>query len=342
MIARTFRTWFTRLHHLVVDRRGVTSIVVALSLVAILGMLAVVLDGSYAYSQRRQMQTAADAGALAGARVLWLMRYDNAAARDAAAKAAACDYASRNSAAGCKVELGCGGDNIICVDATRRFDTFFARILSIDTLNASAHASANVREVVATGNLWPIIVPKQDFEKCYSTDPCDSASCKTYTIWDDTKKGTGGGSGTDPNAGAGNAGWVQWNQNRMIPNDPCPGNGVPNLVCELTTAGASGYWQIGDWVGGGNVAGDKPSSQVRSAIQAKMCTRVTVPIWDDIRGTGSNTEYRIAGFAEFVLTKFELTGNDKTIEGHFIRWTEPGETSDQPCTTGFCGIRLGD
>jgi Flp pilus assembly protein TadG len=49
---------------------GAVLVIVALSLVALLGLTGLVVDGGNAYSQRRQMQNAADASALAGANAL--------------------------------------------------------------------------------------------------------------------------------------------------------------------------------------------------------------------------------------------------------------------------------
>src|SRR5260221_13985986 len=50
------------------SERGQSAVIVALLLVALVGMLALVLDGGNAFWQRRVAQNAADAGALAGAR----------------------------------------------------------------------------------------------------------------------------------------------------------------------------------------------------------------------------------------------------------------------------------
>ena len=52
------------------DDRGQTTVLLALSLVVLLLALALWADWGYGFTQRRVMQNAADAGALAGARVL--------------------------------------------------------------------------------------------------------------------------------------------------------------------------------------------------------------------------------------------------------------------------------
>lgn len=49
------------------DERGATMVLIAISLVALLGLTGVVMDGGWGFSDRRQTQNAADAAALAGA-----------------------------------------------------------------------------------------------------------------------------------------------------------------------------------------------------------------------------------------------------------------------------------
>ena len=51
-------------------QKGQTLVLVALMMVVLLGMVALALDGGHAYLERRQMQTAADAGALAAVKAL--------------------------------------------------------------------------------------------------------------------------------------------------------------------------------------------------------------------------------------------------------------------------------
>ena len=57
------------------DERGAALILVAIMLTAMLAVAGLVLDGSFGYTNHRQMQNAADASALAGARALQLVRF---------------------------------------------------------------------------------------------------------------------------------------------------------------------------------------------------------------------------------------------------------------------------
>ena len=52
------------------DERGVTTVIVAISLIALIGIAALAIDGGNAFFTRRTTQNAADTAALAGAEAL--------------------------------------------------------------------------------------------------------------------------------------------------------------------------------------------------------------------------------------------------------------------------------
>ncbi len=114
---------------------GQTLVLVALLMVAFIAMLAVILDGGYAYLQKRNAQTAADAGAMAGARELCLSGDTTLATQVAA------DYAiTRNRALEADIVIT-GGE----VQVTGRipFSTFFGGLLGQPSITSSAIAAAN-------------------------------------------------------------------------------------------------------------------------------------------------------------------------------------------------------
>jgi Flp pilus assembly protein TadG len=77
------------------DREGATLIFVALSMVALLSVAGLAIDVGYAFVVKAELQSAADAAALAGARLLYL---SDGTAVNGAANAAAADWATRNQA----------------------------------------------------------------------------------------------------------------------------------------------------------------------------------------------------------------------------------------------------
>jgi hypothetical protein len=81
---------------------------------------------------------------------------------------------------------------------------------------------------------------------------------------------------------------------------------------------------IGDWVGG--TTGNMNSSGVEDALNYWVGKRITIPVFDQVEGTGSNAQYHICKFAVFELTGWDKTS--KTMTGIFVRALIPGESTD--------------
>src|SRR5947209_4140299 len=69
------------------DEQGFSIVLVALLMVAMLIIAAIALDGGQAYADHRQMQNAADAAALAGARALEQVRFRGTSVTDVGTQA---------------------------------------------------------------------------------------------------------------------------------------------------------------------------------------------------------------------------------------------------------------
>ncbi len=126
---------------------GQTLAIFALSLVVLLGVIALAVDGGNVYVQRRRMQYAADAAALAGARA----RLHARSLRDV--DRAVREYALNNGASsyawtfrGSRIE----------VRVSTTFPTFFASVVGLASLSARARAEAEASGVSATRNVLPI------------------------------------------------------------------------------------------------------------------------------------------------------------------------------------------
>lgn len=130
--------------------RGQVLAVVALALAALLGVAAFSIDVGYAYYAQRQLQSAADASALAGAQDL-----PNAAAAIATATTYASDNTPSNltfnftyqakCTATAVIATGCDAavnPNALVVSGTVTTNTWFAKIFGINHFDASAHANA--------------------------------------------------------------------------------------------------------------------------------------------------------------------------------------------------------
>ncbi len=189
--------------------RGQELIIFALAIPVLLVMMGLVIDGANGYVQRRRMQTAADAAALAGARTMGL---GNGAAH---INQVVTQYALSNGATSASWQYINDG-NGIRVTAQRTFNTFFAGLAGVPTMTAAATADVALEYVSEAGNLLPIMVYDWDF--VYG---------QSYDIWD-TAQDT-----------PGSFGWADWNG---------PAGGNDELTLDILNPGRSGVKRVGDWV----------------------------------------------------------------------------------------------
>lgn len=128
--------------------RGQVLVLVALSLLVLFAFVALAVDGGGLYRERRLMQNAADAGALAGAQEICFGEPSHARDR-------ALEYAvTRNGAAGAEVTVS---DLFsVTVVATETYRTFFAGLMGFREIPIQADATAVCGMAAAGGGLWPI------------------------------------------------------------------------------------------------------------------------------------------------------------------------------------------
>ncbi len=266
--------------------KGQTLVLAVLMMVVIIGIVALAIDGGFAYAQRRRMQNAADAAAMAG---VWTL----ATSGSGAVGASVTQYATANGADTYSWYLA--DSNTVHVDAQVTFQTFFAGILGLNAMTASAESEASVGLVTQTDNLLPMTIEEQEFEVG-----------ELYTLWDNRRNIPGG------------FGWLDW-------------NGVPVSATELASnicnPGNSGAWDVGDWIPSG--PGVTNSGPVRQCLNTWIGREVTIPIYDLVAGRGANGRYRIVTFARFVLQDYRLTGNPKWVSGTFVQSVVPGAIGQQ-------------
>src|SRR5258708_39841495 len=114
--------------------RGQSAVFVALLLVAMVGMLALALDGGNAFFKRREAQNAADAGALAGAREWCITRNATSASNRAL------EYAvTRKGAWRADVQVSNG---LVPVSATIAMTTAFGSVRGISEVDPGGIATA--------------------------------------------------------------------------------------------------------------------------------------------------------------------------------------------------------
>lgn len=290
------------------DESGQNLVIVTLSMVALVAMLGLVLDGGWALAQRRRMQNAADAGALAGVRELAL------GSPDGVINSTIQNYAINLNGAGAVdawyspngAEVGAGSipteTTGITVTTTITFETFFAGIVGINEMTVSSRpAVANYGAIAAMMGLAPMAVPEPDDGEFDDGE---------YTIWDSDPDSCG-----DDCISNSNRGWLDFDG----------GGGGANELREWVENGYDGEIAASSdesetWIEG--EPGTKAS--VSSWVQPEQT--LLVPIYDETHVThGNQLEYKITSFAAFKVTEVHTQGNQKYIKGEFDKMVEAGE-----------------
>ena len=118
----------------------------------------------------------------------------------------------------------------------------------------------------------------------------------------------------EPNA-PGNFGWIRWEGDNPSTTD---------LANNINNPGLSPVLYIGDMVQG--TTGIKNSSLVETAFEQWIGKIITIPIYNQVNGQGSNVLYRVCTFASFELTGYDRS--TKTITGVFVRTLVHSDLTD--------------
>jgi Flp pilus assembly protein TadG len=158
-------------HRFLHDRRGQNLVLLAVLMTVLLGVLAIAIDAGRLYLERRRMQNAADAAALAGAQELCF-----GSGQQGPAEAIARDYATnRNGAQAAAIEWV---DRwTIRVVASETVGNFFAGAIGVQTSDVSARATAACGSSTAGCRLWPVAIDSTKW---------DGLGCgQTFYVWND-------------------------------------------------------------------------------------------------------------------------------------------------------------
>jgi hypothetical protein len=335
-------------------------VLVALLMFVFIALLAVIFDGGYAYLQRRNAQTAADAGALAGARELCLT------GDVALATQSAFNYAiTRNQALEADVVI-VGGE----VEVTTRipFATFFGSLIGRPSITSSAIAAAACFSPSAGTGMLPVAWNCSPPVGVSESEDCQILFEKTYIIMDSRASGDDFKCQDPPNSGM-PAGTLDCDYDDDDLNDVLAGGDRSWLDLD---GGGGGADELVDWVNGG-YAGDLiehtwfggqsgVANSIFQAAENRVGDQVLVPVFDkycdqpdklpeiacpEIFDVGDETVasggaatlyYHVVGFALFEIscvdappygpcpghTAAGLPASVKTIEGQFVKGFVPG------------------
>jgi len=159
--------------------------IVAIGMFAIIGLAAILLDGGVLMANRRSAQAAADAGALAGARLSCLEQSASAIQAEALYYAVDLNNADPSTTASYDSSTG-----LVTVVAEIEQDSWFARIFGEDTLSAGASASAGCYYPSVASRVMPIAffyrTPpiKAGEANCDTDGSCDLVNWDFATLMD--------------------------------------------------------------------------------------------------------------------------------------------------------------
>lgn len=269
------------------DERGVSAVIVALMLAVLVGFGALAVDLGALWSDKKQLQNGADAGALAIAQAC-----AGGACGDTAGDADRFAAANKfdGNATGEVVSLAA---NRVVVRTDTHKDAWLGRIFSIDTLRASATSAAvwgspqrAVTLPFAASGCWfsyqtgsmlgvppPVGTPFAIPLMSKSSSPGDVA-CGTQAAHNET---------------AGGFGWLK------------PDGGGCAVTIDLANP----------WV---RASTGQPAPCDVSTVLAPGDT-VLMPLFDRFRGSGANAEYRVYVFAAFRVSGYCFGPQDSSAPG---------------------------
>ncbi len=304
------------------EQDGQALVQVTLMLLVLMLAVALVVDVGHLYGQRRLMQNAADAGALAGARAMCLGYHDQVDSQ-------AYYYAvNQNGADPDLTDISVSGNRVTVV-ARKPVDTYFIRVVGISTVDVGAEAEAACGGATSTCAVWPLAFDAAPYNDLAQM-PCDAQ----FYIWVDDNWNTAdiddfcdkcecddvalyGGAPM----GSGSRGWLSLSQ--PPPEYPNPGDCGANcgeaLKCWLEHI-YSGRIRIGDCVP------EKPGVDAAALHKAKLHEGDVLYVllydeepceWEPV-GDCPGDPYHVAGF-----------GRIEVIEVKTITW-EPIEPYGVP------------
>jgi hypothetical protein len=157
-------------------QKGQTLIFVAVSLLVLIGFLSLAIDVGHFYGERRRMQNAADAGALAGARELCVSN------NIPAAYARAQEYAvTRNGAQTANITIQ---NYTVAVDTGETVPTFFAGLIGVTSADVRTGAAATCGRADSACGVWPVGFNKSSWDSMVS----NGMGCgRDFYIWENNQ-----------------------------------------------------------------------------------------------------------------------------------------------------------
>jgi Flp pilus assembly protein TadG len=306
-------------------------------LVMLLAFGAIAVDVGHLYSRRRELQNGADAAALSIAQAcangncnqygVYTSSATSMAASNfglgAAATAPTAEVECRNGGSWSAGSCGADSDGVRVTTRTVANNSF-ARVLGVNTSDVAANATVLMGTPSGLTSNMPLTISMCEWNamtgggSSFAPPPPYPPYPGSFerVIKFHTPGGTVCSSGPSGADLPGGFGWLNPDSNAPA-SSPC-----------VATSNTTGWY---DDKPGGSIPNEckNPNPDALTALLGKP---LYIPIYDGLNGlTGSNGEYRMRGYAAFVLTGFKFPGNSRTsIAGTGTKCTGPDS-----CIIGF-------
>lgn len=312
------------------DDRGATAVIVALVLVLLMGFAALAVDVGALWSDRKQLQNGADAGALAVAQACGRGECTGNPVGMSAMQAKAQTLAEANKFDGVadgSVVGYASGTPSVTVQTTATRTHWFAPVIGIDASDVSATATASWSGTPSSMSTVPITVSYcQFFWQNGFTSGFPTADTPVYIQMMSKPKDFPTVAGSQFPCAADNA----------AHNEAGGGFGwLVNSNCVATTS--AGNWFEGDPGNDTACSGD----ELRAAFGTTPGRIVKVPLFDTTNGlNGANVDYRITGYAALKIGGYcfhpsavmnpqgGCNGNSKHLWGTFVGYSDTSPFTD--------------
>jgi Flp pilus assembly protein TadG len=286
------------------DERGAVAVIVALLMVPLLGFAAISLDVASLYLKRQQLQTGADAAALA---IAQQCNRDTCTSASAATQAQT--YAQQNVSGSVTGTVTSQTTSKVTVRASTTQQHLFAPILGVASTPVTASATVGWGSPLSGTAVLPLAFSWCEWKAQTGGGLPSGTVVRTIRLskTSDTTDCTGPSNLLVP----GGFGWLTTN----------PGS------CHVTSA-IGGILHSDP---GNSVPGSCSSTDLSKAVNRT----VLLPVFAEMSGTGSGATYTVYGYAAFVMTGYffgshdsynsPCKGNERCIHGYFSKFVDSSE-----------------
>jgi Flp pilus assembly protein TadG len=278
------------------SERGQMLALLAVSIVALCGMGAFVMDVGAWIRPHRATQAVADASALAAAQKLPASTSD--------ATALAQEYSSKNGGGVTQIQFSSSTfpNDTVSVRADRTSPGFLSKVLGIASVDVNATAKARAYNLGSAKYVAPFAVDIAHPLLSGGGCPCFNQP----TTLDLETVGPGAF--------------------RIVNVDGSYGGTGQQILSEWVENGYNDYMDLG-WYYSDPGAKFNPGP-LEDAIRDRIHSEVLFPIYDAVRAQGAGFDYRIIGFVGFELSGYSGQGNKSELFGQFTRVVWEGQASE--------------